>query len=366
MLLQFDSSIKNFDVNCVKQSRALETLLGAFQSNQHVIFIDLNDLRFLKEHVKEVVSASSRVALQSLMNRAVEYQSLLSVIEYKIIVYLADAYRQGVNRQGNTWFVPLEYFAGSGIIQSAILGENDLDAELFIHFAQIYQYRQRLNSFLLAGRPKSGGGSGTPRTLTNYLRHEYSPCLCVTDSDKLHPGYKQSSTSRNCRRAAQIKNRVVEYISLEEREIENLLPVDLLKKVVSIDDFSREFDNNVIEGDNFWKYIDLKEGVSLKWIEKRDPVTQQFWKKAKSSLSRRVKNCGFCKELEGEAEKEKCHCSTIKGLGDQVLERVVTYLNENQPKFTSKLLQDDNRWERLGKMVFDFSIAPRGEMLFAA
>jgi hypothetical protein len=362
MLLQFDSSLKDFDDNCVKQGRALETLLGAFQANQHVIFIEMDDLRLLQRRADNVISGSSKVALRTLMNRAVEYQSLLGIIEYKIIVYLEDERRKGVIRRGNTWYVPLEFFS-SGLLQSTILGENDLDAELFIHLARIYQHKKQLGSFLLEGRPKSGGGSGTPKVLTNYLRHEYSPCLCITDSDKLHPKFGQSATSRHCNRASQIRNRVIEHISLEEREVENLIPLELLKKVVPVDEFLREFSKYVLDSEDFWKYIDIKSGISLRWLKKKDQVTQQYWKKAVSSLSKRQRNCQFCKEIEqSDVQTDLCHCGTIKGLGDEVLEKVVTYMEGSPPKFTSKLLETDTRWERLGQIVFDFTIAPKGEM----
>lgn len=363
MLLQFDSTLKDFDDSCMKQGRALEVLLGAFQANQHVIFIEMDDLRALEKRAGGVISASSKVALKTLMNRAVEYQCLLGVVEYKIVVYLEDDVRKGIIRQGNTWLVPLQYFAGSGLIQSTILGENDLDAELFIHFGKIYQYKLRLDSFLLVGRPKSGGGSGTPRTLTNHLRHEYSPCLCVTDSDKLHPGFHRSSMSRQCFRAAQIKNRVIEYISLEEREIENLIPINLLKKVVAMDEFLREFGNHILDGEDFWKYVDIKEGFNLKWLLKRDLVTQAYWKKAGTVFSRRLKSCKFCANIDADDKaKDACHCINISGMGDGVLEKVVSYMNVNHPKFTIKLLQDDTCWEKLGQIVFDFTIAPKGEM----
>jgi hypothetical protein len=363
MLLQFDSSIKDFDDSCLRQGRALETILGAFQANQHVIFIEMDDCRLLQRRAEKVISVSSRIALRTLMNRAVEYQSLLGIIEYKIVVYLENEKQNGVVRLGNVWHVPLQYFSLGGLLQSTILGENDLDAELFIHFARLYQYNLQLSSFLLAGRPKSGGGSGTPKVLTNYLRHEYSPCLCVTDSDKLHPRYQQSGTSRNCSRASQIRNRVVEYISLEEREIENLIPLDLLKKLIPTEGFLREFNSYVLDGDDFWKYIDIKAGVSLKWVQKRDPVTQEYWKKAAVSLARRKKNCKFCKAADGKEEGNACYCSKIEGLGNEVLQKVVAYMEASHPKFASKLLQADTRWEKLGQIVFDFAIAPKGEML---
>jgi len=365
MLFQFDSSIRDFDPACAKHGRALETLLGAFQTNQHVIFIEMSDLRILQQRAHGAISLGSRIALQKIMNRAVEYHSLIDTVVYRIIVYIEDIKEpRGVVRQQNTWLVPLHFFSDGGLLQSAILGENDLDAELFLHLAAIYQYQKKLGSFLLKGRPRSGGGSGTPRVLTSYLRHEYSPCLCVTDSDKLHPTYQQSSTSRNCGRVAQVKQRIVEYIGLDEREIENLLPLNFLKKIAPVEDFLRDCGNAQIDVNKFWNYIDIKRGVSLSWIEKKDEETKKFWQKPAASLSRRKNHCAFCKDNKDENEdREPCHCCSIKGLGDNLLEKTVAHMDANPPKFTAKLFDEDKRWEKIAQAVFAFTIAPTGEML---
>lgn len=364
MLFVLDSSILEMDVKCVKQNMALETLICAYQKGDHLLFSDMKVMDKLKVLVADFLSFSSRAVLNALHNRLPQYQPLTKLIDYKVIVYIESEFKKSIFRLGNEWHVPLQTFSNFGLVSTAILGENEIDSELYVIFAEHYAEKTKIRGFPPVARVRGGGGSGTPKALASYLRTEFSPCLCITDSDKLHPAYRESATSKKCSLiSSSVKLRVVEHFSLEEREAENILPIDVLKKVSTIDDFLRKIIPGIFPNEESIKYVDLKNGIRLEWVVKQDAATQTYWNKANVFLANRRKVCTFCKKLSDE-DKAKCSCGWISGLGDQVLSNAVAHLNSRERRLNLRDLETDSRWLKIGKKVYEFSIAPGRDVSF--
>lgn len=369
MLFVFDSSMKDVDASELDQCSALENILRAFQTSCHLLFISMVDLNFIKKNTSEHLSSVGKTALQTIYNRAPEYKKLIEKIDYKVVIFLNKPQDQLISRVGNTWNVSLLFLANSGILETLVMGENDLDAKLLLEFARQYAQKNPISGTVIKARKKGGGGSNTPSELVSYLDSEYSPCLCVTDSDKFHPGYSQSLTSRACKEAVSTRQRICEYIEFEEREIENLIPIEVLDKVVDIKDFSERLEAIPNWNDDQWKYLDLKSGVSLRWIlRQNDDGTKRYWNGVQSYLESKRRKCSLCPKIEiniGTAAEDVCSCEEIKGVGSKALERTVKYLEDHSPKVTKKLFENDLRWESIGKAAFEFAIAPVGERVRA-
>src|SRR3990172_8489485 len=138
MLFIFDSSMADIDATCLSQNRALENILGAFQTLNHLVFIDLKDIRKITESAGPHLSLSSRAMLKTLYNKAPEYRNLTEKIDYKVCVYLDKVGPQDILRKGNNWHISLSFLSKSGLLESTILGENELDSELYYIFANCY------------------------------------------------------------------------------------------------------------------------------------------------------------------------------------------------------------------------------------
>lgn len=359
MLFVLDATITNIDTNCLTQIRGIENLLGAFQSRNHVVFGEMKVLRALIEKISPFVSASSRVMLTSIINGAVEAKDVLDKIEYRVNVFLDDE-KPRIFKNGNTWHVSLKNLGESGLLQSAIIGENELDSELFVLLAEFYRRSQRIRLFGTKARLKGGGGSGLPQAMEAYLDSETSPCLSISDSDKYHPKCELSLTVKRCKKIATERNAIVEYMWLEEREIENLIPREILAQIVDLDRFLSECDNSMAKMPQLWPYADLKNGPSLKWIRARDVQTQTFWKQLQTQFERKQGRCSVC-DTKGLDTPEACTCSQIKGFGPALLEKAVKYIKDTPHHVVLRLLANDLRWERIGKIAFNFSIVPLGE-----
>lgn len=358
MLFELDTTLVNVDPQCLSQNRALEHLLGAFQNRSHLLFSPMRELRIIQQKVSPHVSASSRAMIQTLLNSAVEAREFISRIEYKVVVFL-DPNRPLLYREGKVWHVSLNFLANSGLLQSAIVGENELDSELFLLLADLYRRKAGIQGYGVSARIKGGGGSGLPQALEKYLDSEHSPCLSISDSDKYHPRAEPSVTAKRCTKIVRERSRIVEYLCLEEREVENLIPFNLLKKIVDLDAFLGEYNGLLRKNLEVWPYLDLKSGPTLTWVRARAGTSHGFWTTIQSQLERRRRQCAICDPVA--PIDESCGCSLIGGFGPGLLEKCVTYVRNNPPHAILRLLAEDTRWERIGKIAFDFAIVPMGE-----
>lgn len=361
MLFILDKSLENIEADSEEHHQALMSLLSAYQNRHHLLFMEMKHLKILHGKIGDKIGINGKKILEALYNKVPSYKEFISTIGYHVVVYLDDAEEfQGVRSLGKTWRVPLSYFK-YGLLQSTLLAENDRDTELYVIFSEFYKIRNKFNGFNVPVRRRSGGGSGIPRSLQSYIEGEYSPCLCLTDSDKLHPGFGDSFTSKSCRDISDGSRNIVKHIVLDERELENIIPVEILDKVSP--DYNKLIDNlNDIKGYKLemWKYLDIKSGCSLSWIQRKDAGTVAYWKTFVHHFERKRKLCVSC---AGKVEEvgDNCTCSKIDGLGERVLEKTVEYLKDSNQRATLKLLEDDTRWTMLGQAVFEFLLAPVGE-----
>jgi len=357
MLFILDSSLIGLDPDSEELNRAITSLLLSYQSGHHLLFMEMTHLRSLRENIEHTLSYSGKKALQTLYNKLPVYKAAIGDLAHFAIVYLPENGELLPTRQGNIWRVPLPYFC-PGLLQSTILGENDRDAELYILLANQYRSKKKLYPFAVSGRPRSGGGSGVVRVLDNYLATEIAPCLCVTDSDKVHPGCGKSATVRGCEELARTEAKLVKYLMLEEREIENFLPPDLLERASpEYSAFIENLSNVAGYSDVMWNYLDIKDGIKLEWIERKDEPTKRFWNCFLENFRLKREQCMQC----NIADIRSCGCSKINGLGEKVLEKSLDFIKNNPPRLTGGVFDNDSRWVDAGKLAFAFLVCPAGE-----
>jgi len=357
MLFILNSTIQNINPESEVQCRSLCSLLMAYQSGHHMLFIEMDDLRILRERLGKSLGIAGEKALQSLYNKLPTFKAVVSQVSSAVIVHIDENEGAVPIKKEGSWYVPITYFA-PGVLQSVILGENDRDAELYIQLAKQYRDEKKIFGYHPAARPRSGGGSGIVKVLENYIASEVSPCLCITDSDKFYPGSGKSTAVRGCEELSQTNTRILEYLLLEEREIENFLPKSLLERANPDFEYFVEKVNS-IKGykHDMWSYLDLKEGIKLDWIQKRDAPTQEYWSCVKEHLEQQRAKCNKCKNTSGV----NCTCCMITGIGDKVLDKCINFLQNNPPRLKKGVFQSDTRWHAVGKLAFSFLIAPSGE-----
>lgn len=357
MLFVLDSSLLTIDPNSDVQIASLENLLSAYRNKFHLLFAKLSDAKALHDSLSGSLSVPGRKNLAALYSQLPSYKQVVDKVQHRVTVCLSA--EKSVKKEGGNWLVPLEYFK-NGLLQSTILGEDDKDAELFLILGDHYRLSEKINGFGSRARLRGGGGAGISRSLTTYLSGEYSPCICITDSDKLHPRYRRSATVKTCEIIANSSVNIVKYLSLEEREIENLLPLKILhKSTPRVSELFRNVEEVTGYSQEMWKYIDIKSGVCLKWIRSKDEVTRSYWQCFDDHLERKNRTCLLCTVKDN---CKICPATAMSGAGEKILENSILYLKANPSRLNLRLMNDDIRWKSVGQIVFDYTIAPQGEL----
>lgn len=359
MLFVLDSTIANIDINCQKSNRGLENLLAAHQSCAHMIFGEMPLLKHIKENLQGQISSSSLSIINSMYNNSSEMKLMLDKVEHKVIVYVEDDKAHGIFKNDAIWYIPLSYFWNFPIGASVVLSENLLDAELFKEIAKCYYFKNKWKKITINGIPRGGGGSQTADTFQAYLENEKSPCICITDSDKYHPYGAESATARKCRDLANVNFPVVKYFRLEEREVENIIPKNVIDSIMNGSDFSENISSVLVGKPELWKFLDLKTGVSLNWIKRQDPNTKTFWNEMREFLESRRERCSKC--CHEQKLKNDCDCGKINGYGDSLLKRTVEFLGESSQQKCFEAFSSCSHVDEIGKIVAEFCMASNGE-----
>jgi hypothetical protein len=146
--------------------------------------------------------------------------------------------------------------------------------------------------------------------------------------------------------------------------VENIIPIPVLEKVVDTAEFMNRVEPFLRRNSDIWKYFDLKSGLSLDWIGRQDIPTKDYWSQVADDLIRNRRACIVCDNGQDNADK-KCTCGMIAGFGEKILSNSIQYLTDTSPRINLRLMESDSRWEKIGKLVFDFCVAPVGERVAA-
>lgn len=200
--------------------------------------------------------------------------------------------------RGGVWTVPLSTFSNDEFSQSSrIICENDNDFDVYSALAEIFVGKTH-PGFSLSIKSLPGGGGGTAGVLRRFLVEPNPIGLCVLDSDKSHRGGAEGATARGCR-SEWFENWRVGLNVIAARELENIIPLDLVKAYLS------ETRINISGMDDFEKlpnelarYICLKTGEAICRFFGADVRTAdgQLTVRALEQAGRVLHHAGLCRE----------------------------------------------------------------------
>lgn len=341
---------------------ALECILGAMRRGEHFVFGERQTLAKLQKN--NFLSLSSRKVLAHIISNFATFAPLSRTVSYRVRITF-DGQTGPLRLSADEWDVPLLYVGKYGLAKAVLVAENLDDAELFEHAAKQYAVSQSLTCPISLTK-LGGGGSTTPDCLMNAAISERHWVLCISDSDRLHPGQERDSTAKKCEGVANIAGTVCNYWDIPSREVENIIPLGFFEEVIPTTHqkawvrHRKEIYGKFPEAHH---HGDLKLGVSLRKIFSYESNTppRVFWAAVATNLSSAgIFTSGCISKNICNNSQPQCECIVVHGFGEKILEAVVKILNRRSVHQSCRIAETDpnaTHWFDIGKRVFEWGCA---------
>lgn len=356
MIVLLDSSLAGVDYAHPQNMAAVENLVTAYMEGKHYVLAD----RATAQHLYDQGGLGQRASagLRRIYSRATENRAMLSAIS-RYVKVMSDG---PVYSNGNTLHVPLSEFARSeAVSKTTLLAENVLDCEVLEFAAEHFAIQNGIRGLTLSIRRQGGGGSTIAMEFDNLCKNREGPVLCVTDGDRLCPSNGPSRTSKKCTRIAARTSWLAEHVDLELREIENIIPLELVEDSTDAPEAAevvcRVQDERCGSALGYW---DAKKGVTVRWVLSlpKGSREQEFWFQHLRCLMD-VSGTGSGCIDEDACQHAPCRCVLIPGLGQATLARVKDHLGMSSRHRTLKRIRTNIRhWLLIGQIVFEWGCAP--------
>lgn len=334
--------------------RCVNKLCEAFEESKHLLMGDYDVLIWLKERLKDEIP---QIVLNRLIN---EYAFLTIPSEITEYAKIGDwDQKEIVEKDGSIiHMMPYSLISDSQHCnRTNIIGEDLTDVEFY---AQILKWYTRSSYFNYCFKPVHGGGENIGSTFKTTIESEKF-VIVIVDIDIKFPGDKpkKGTTWDSCKKAfnSMKGNAVTRLVELEVREIENLLPFNLITTQFEWNRINLNTFRELMASDNdgdILKYFDVKNGIKKKEELLKEDKYRNFAALCYSKSTYHSSICEFNKVLENAKNGD----IILPGLGSP-LKKVIQYFNDNDICTTIFDLRSyqELEWNKIGKHLLNFCIA---------
>lgn len=245
--------------------------------NENSHFIKMKPLHYGKLCEKNL-SINSKEILLDMANNYSTKTSVVKKLSSKLIVTQNE-----FKKENGIFKIPFEQLINYHLSSNHILGENLIDCKIYRELTNLYIKNKNFNGFKLNLEEENGGGS-TIGKIYKDLCLKKKIVISITDSDKKYPSDTYGKTAKGLETIKDnlfknYKNEIFleNIFSLNVRELENLIPLEIFK-ILFGDDEGTIF--NILQDINnfeeFYKFIDLKNGLKVKDLKNGDFLKE--WK----------------------------------------------------------------------------------------
>lgn len=342
----------------------LSTLLDASIKGKHFVFARRRTLEFLASCEKLYMPARQNARV--LASKYAELASLQRTIQEKLIVSSSVS---GVSRIGEqVWRLGADVIAKASLSSCTLLAEDSDDCEFYRISGRHYLSTRKFSGVAVSLSIHGGGGNSTSDQLEAILRERERFCLCITDSDRVAPNAPKKETARQCETVAQDYCWPARHVTLECRELENLMPLAWYEECVPTEAASRYVELRTLSdalGRDFYRYCDLKEGIRYSdiWSMGVGSPGFIFWY---DFVRRRVEKfggqCSCGNDIFDEnSQLTDCDCFAIPPLGRNALRWLgERWRSDGHLHRLLKVAERDESlpdWIEIGRRVFEWGLA---------
>ncbi|MFY7927840.1 MAG: hypothetical protein ACOVS5_03125 [Oligoflexus sp.] len=359
MLYVLDESLASQDFSNAPLHSGIELLLYSAAQGKHVVAANPEIVRHLLNFRFSSVPRAMLLRLQAIAPELMAH-SKNSRFRVRVVSSSDSPRRVSISE----WVIPLQWIHEHGVPTSALMGEDVGDAEVYKicgqHHAALSRKGLTIHLDLL-----NGGGAASPRVLQNELMSRNRLVLCITDSDRCYPGAEANKTSKDCQKLVEGSDWVAAHISLDERELENILPRNIVDDAINdlacqetnerkevLGRISRDFPEA-------WGYFDFKEGTPLRLSF---GAGREYWRpmaKHQVCLERANKQC-LASESCTALSRAECKCLIAPSLSNRLVEHVKEFMTRQSRHEGAKRARtsaNGERWLALGAVVAEWGAA---------
>lgn len=248
-----------------------------------------------------------------------------------------------------------------------LLTENLIDGEFFEFLVK--EYVKRLGTTThICYMPQMGGGNTIAKVYKMEIDRGQHFCVAILDSDKKFPSAGNGDTCKALQKEDKDKYlgengndgqhafNCSYYVMKELRELENLIPLDVLKTMSNVKNqplMQMSFDMS---------YHDMKEGLLAAKIN--SGAYQTYLDSVFASYVALVSDIDFyaqyrqqCCSCKEEYEKACGRIKLVDGLGSKIMDQVLTSAKPALAAntFAHMSPSQQNEWLKIGKKVFEWS-----------
>lgn len=331
----------------------LEKISFAYKYGKHIIYAKYPLLiRIIKI---QSLSKAVRNLYSELKSKNTFLGSIYNAVNLKTkITYSALSHRE----QDLIIINPDEHDSFEFYEETHLLVENLIDSRFFNFCIEFYKRQKSIKCETLF-YPLQGGGDPIDKVYDLEVHIKQHFCIAITDSDKSYPNANVGQTASKILRVDKKTTpfNCFIYVMSELREIENLIPFNIIKLNTNYK-HADIIENNI----NFnFSYFDFKDGLKIAKLYNRNNFN--YWESnICSSNSQFIQkfqdiedsiNCFDKTEYEDYWAKE----NIINGFGNNLLECCLDHYSQNFKTITTTELTVEQlkEWMSIGKVLFEWS-----------
>lgn len=246
-------------------------------------------------------------------------------------------------------------------MNTLMLAENEEDIIFYKLVGKYFLKKADIGYLNINFEEQNGGGSTISKSLSRIISDEKRMCLCIVDSDKKYKEASPGNTMKNIIDIIDEKVQVyfVEIFPLEIHEIENLIPISIMEKVIDKNNWEKqglEFIKYLTKIDATEKsprfYFDLKEGILKSSFilenEKDDEIVKKYRKKKqyREYWKKYIEDFGV--EINNDSENV-----LIKGICKKILEHTLKYFNAlEEIDMIDVEIPVEQKWMEIGEKIY--------------
>lgn len=293
-------------------------------------------------------------------NDQTKWFNCLKDFSYKVYVRtdITDFFTKKIN-SFTEFHIPLDKFIETNLNDHPdFICENLYDLKLYVNATKSYAKQTDINGINICCNPVMGGGSTTHQVVQqNKLSHKIS--ACILDSDYRYPSCVIGSTAQSVININDNDSSCVQHLILEQRELENLIPLSLLKKYFrgnrgqlrKIDLIEQIKQSSVNKNPCF--YFDFKIGLRKSLFScVDDQQEKQYWLSIIPDYNQ------FTCTNENCSKPSKCNNKHVDGFGSDLLQSISDYIEQNELIFSDIDSDLQPYWTAICQFLLSFFIAP--------